>query len=112
MCKVASLLSRGAHPVSVLIVAAVLGERCFRPLSQEDLGADVAVTGGPSAEHGAQGHLTERGGAARHGEGRLVPEVRAVKSVMTVIHLVDNCDLMTSLSCPQPVILCYFNTDI
>lgn len=39
------------HPVGVLIVAAVLGERCFRPLSQEDLGADVAVTGGPSPEH-------------------------------------------------------------
>lgn len=99
MCKVASLVSRGAHPVSVLIVAAVLGERCFRPLSQEDLGADVAVTGGPSAEHGAQGHLTERGGAARHREGRLVPEVRAVKSIMTAVsHLVDNCDMMTSLS--------------
>lgn len=63
------------HPVGVLIVAAVLGERRFRPLSQEDLGADVAVTGGPSPEHGALRHLAERRGAAAHGEGRLVPEV-------------------------------------
>ena len=64
------------HPVCVLIVAAVLGEGCFPPLSQEDLGADVAVTRGPSPAHRAQGHLTEGWGVAGNREGGLVPEVR------------------------------------
>lgn len=68
-------ITHSSHPVGVLIVAAVLGERCFPPLSQEDLGADVAVTSGPSPEHRAQGHLTEGRRAAGHGERRLVPEV-------------------------------------
>lgn len=61
----------------------MLGEGCLRPLSQEDLGADVAVTGGPSAEHRAQGHFAEGGGAARHGERRrLVPEIREGNKIM------------------------------
>lgn len=80
-CKsTTSLVTLNTHPVGVLIVAAVFGEGCIPPLSQQDLGADVAVTGGPSPEHRAQGHLTERRGAARHGERGLVPEVRGKKS--------------------------------
>lgn len=76
-------MTRCAHPVGVLIVAAVLSEGCLRPLCQQDLGADVAVTGGSSAEHGAQGHFAEGRGSARHGERRrLVPEVREGNKIM------------------------------
>lgn len=49
------------NPVGVLVVAAVLGEGTLCPLSQEDLGANVAVTGGATAEDGTQRHVTERG---------------------------------------------------
>lgn len=62
------------HPVTVLIVAAVLSEGCVAPLCQEDLGADVAVGGGLSPRGRAQGHVTEGRGAARHGEGGMAPE--------------------------------------
>lgn len=88
------MVTRGAHPVGVLIVAAVLGEGCFRPLGEEDLGTDVAVTGGPSPDHRPQGHLTERRGAARHRERRLVPEVREKKNkfMTTFFHFIYNCD--------------------
>lgn len=49
------------HPVGVLVVAAVLGEGTFCPLSQEDLGANVPVTGGPTAKDGTQRHVTGGG---------------------------------------------------
>lgn len=58
------------HPVGVLVVAAVLGEGTFCPLSQEDLGANVAMTGGPTAEDGTQRHVT---GGDR--QGRWGPEL-------------------------------------
>lgn len=63
-----------AHPVGVLIIAAVLGEGCFPALGQKNLSADVAVRGGPSPKRRAQGHLTERRGATRHSERGLEPE--------------------------------------
>lgn len=66
------------HPVGVLVVAAVLSEGTFCPLSQEDLGADIAVAGGATAEDGAQRHLTE-GGAERR--GRLVPQMVPLGSI-------------------------------
>lgn len=50
------------HPVGVLVVAAVLREGTFCALSQEDLGANVAVTGGAAAEDGTQRHVTGGGG--------------------------------------------------
>ena len=75
-CQKMLMYTYSTHPVGILIVVAVLGEGRLPPLSQEDLGADVAVRRGPSPEHRAQRHLTERRRMARHGERRLEPEVR------------------------------------
>lgn len=86
------MLTHSTHPVGVLIVAAVLREGCFPPLSQEDLGADIAVTSGPSPEHRAQGHLAERRGAARHGERGLVPEVRGKNNVCLSFLIITGLD--------------------
>ena len=68
--------TQSSHPVGVLIVATVLGEGRLPSLGQQDLGADVAMRRRPSPQHRAQRHLTERRGAAGHGERRLEPEVR------------------------------------
>lgn len=56
------MVPTSTHPVGVFIVAAVLSEWSFCPLSQEDLGADVTVTYGPSPQHRSQRHVTERWG--------------------------------------------------
>lgn len=52
----------------------MLGEGGLSALSQEDLGADIAVGGGLPHHGRAQGHVTDGWGVAGHGQGRLQAE--------------------------------------